>query len=144
MAAAVNKRTGLTVKQDKFCRAMLTAKTQGAAYRRAYDAANMGANAVDTEACLLMQNPRVAQRIETLRERMQAASDHSMLSIVSEIEALQRAALREGQFTPALNAILQKAKFLGIQAPPPPPDELKINLGPDWRALIGNKTDDED
>jgi hypothetical protein len=143
MAAAVNKRTGLTVKQDKFCRAMLTAKTQGAAYRRAYDAANMSAGAVDTEACLLMQNPKVSQRIETLRERIAAANDCTLATIVSEIDALQRSALREGQFTPALNAILQKAKFLGIQAPPPPPDELKINLGPNWEALIGAKIDDD-
>lgn len=143
MAGAVNKRTGLTAKQEKFCQASLTAKTQAAAYRRAFDAANMSAAAVDTEACLLLKNPKIAQRLETLRERMQAANDCTLATIVSEIDALQRSALREGQFTPALNAILQKAKFLGIQAPPPPPDEIKINLGPDWSALIGAKIEDD-
>lgn len=42
------------------------------AYRLAYDAENMSASAVHTEACLLVQNPKVAQRLEGLhRDREQ-------------------------------------------------------------------------
>ena len=144
MAGSVNKKTGLTIKQEMFCRAMLTAKTQSAAYRKCYEVADMLSSSVDVAASKLMADAKIKQRIETLRERMQAASDHSMMSIVAEIEALQKAAMSEGQFTPALNAILQKAKFLGIQAPPPPAEELKINLGPNWEALMGSKIADDE
>jgi len=143
MAGAVNKKTGLTLKQEMFCRAMLTAKTQAAAYRKCYEAADMLSTSVDVAACKLMADAKIKQRIETLRERMQAASDCTLVTIVNEIDALQRSALREGQFTPALNAILQKAKFLGINAPPPPPEEIKINLGPNWESLIGRKIEDD-
>ena len=56
---------GLTNKQRAFARAMLKgAGSQSAAYREAYDAEGMSANAVAREASLLMHHPKVAQMMD--------------------------------------------------------------------------------
>jgi hypothetical protein len=60
----------LTPKMQAFCDCVaLEGMNLSAAYRDAYDAENMSAAAVNTEASLLASNPAITKRIETLRER---------------------------------------------------------------------------
>ena len=77
--SATNTR-GLTDKQEAFAQAIFEGANFSDAYRQAYDAANMSAASIHTEACLLVQNPRVSQRLEQLnldreqQRRMQSLS----------------------------------------------------------------------
>ncbi len=67
---------GLTAKQDSFARNVADGLTLAASYRAAYDADGMSANAVHTEASLLMDNPRVAQRVNGLIAEKEAKTSH--------------------------------------------------------------------
>lgn len=60
----------LTVKQEKFIQNIIKGMSQREAYKDAYDAENMSDAVIDTEACLLMKNPKVAKRYEELIEAM--------------------------------------------------------------------------
>jgi len=57
---------GLTEKQETFCMSVFSGMSFSDAYRLAYDASNMSAACIHTEACLLVQNHKVSQRLEVL------------------------------------------------------------------------------
>lgn len=56
----------LTAKQEKFIQGIVTGLSQREAYKAAYDVKSMSDNAIDREACLLMKNPKIAQRHKEL------------------------------------------------------------------------------
>lgn len=58
----------LTAKQERFVQCMLEGMKQADAYRASYDASRMTDNAIYREASLLMENPKVAQRLQELRD----------------------------------------------------------------------------
>ena len=64
--SATSKNTGLTDKQEAFALAVFEGNNFSDAYRLAYDASNMSAACIHTEACLLVQNPKVSERLEVL------------------------------------------------------------------------------
>lgn len=61
---------GLTPKQEKFCQCYVDTGIASEAYRMAYDCANMKPNTVWNSACLLLQNPKVAQRVEEIEAEL--------------------------------------------------------------------------
>ncbi len=60
----------LTAKQEQFVQGIIQGLSQADAYRAAYNAENMSDNAIYREASLLMDNPKVAQRINELRAEL--------------------------------------------------------------------------
>lgn len=61
----------LTPKQEQFAKNIVIENmTQADAYRQAYDAENMSDNAIYREASLLVDNPKVAQRMKELRAEL--------------------------------------------------------------------------
>ena len=65
----------LTEKQEKFCQFYLdTDGNASEAYRMAYDASNMQPNSVWNTASILLDNPKVTQRIDEIRAERAAAS----------------------------------------------------------------------
>jgi hypothetical protein len=63
---------GLTDKQESFAMAVFEGSNFSDAYRQAYDAGNMSAATIHTEACLLVQHPKVSLRLDQLhRDREQ-------------------------------------------------------------------------
>ena len=60
----------LTAKQEQFVKGIIEGKTQAEAYRSAYSAKNMSDNAIYREASLLVENPKIAQRIKELRDEL--------------------------------------------------------------------------
>ena len=61
----VCRSTGLTEKQEAFCVALLAGiGSQSAAYKRAYNAENMLEATIWQEASRLMQNPKIAARLD--------------------------------------------------------------------------------
>ena len=68
----VLKRKGesmLTDKQEKFVQNIIQGMNQADAYRSAYSCKNMSDNAIYREASLLMDNPKVTQRLTFLSEK---------------------------------------------------------------------------
>lgn len=65
----------LTEKQEKFCQFYIdTDGNASEAYRMAYDAVNMQSNSVWNAASLLINNPKVTQRINEIRAERATAS----------------------------------------------------------------------
>lgn len=60
----------LTAKQEDFVQGIIKGLSQADAYREAYECKNMSDNAIYREASLLMDNPKVAQRIKELRDQL--------------------------------------------------------------------------
>ena len=60
----------LTAKQEKFVQNIIEGMSQADAYRFAYSCKNMSNNAIYREASILMDSPKIAQRVEELREKM--------------------------------------------------------------------------
>ena len=81
--SATNTR-GLTDKQEAFAQAIFEGANFSDAYRQAYDASNMSAASIHTEACLLVQNPKVSQRLEQLNlDRNSSGACRASLEVIS-------------------------------------------------------------
>lgn len=63
-----------TAKQEKFIKCIIDGMSQADAYRSAYSVKDMSDNAIYREASLLMNNPKVAQRLTELRNQMMKSS----------------------------------------------------------------------
>lgn len=60
----------LTPKQEAFVQNIIQGMSQADAYRSAYSCKSMSDNAIYREASLLMDNPKVTQRLSELREEL--------------------------------------------------------------------------
>lgn len=60
----------LTAKQEAFVQNIIQGMSQADAYRSAYSTKNMSDNAIYREASLLVENPKVAQRLKELRDEL--------------------------------------------------------------------------
>lgn len=79
-----NRQHKLTEKQERFCRHYLdTDGNASEAYRMAYDTTKMQPSTVYHSAWELMNNPRIAQRIDEIRAERREATDEQR----KEIEA---------------------------------------------------------
>lgn len=75
---------GLTIKQEKFCNKYLECGNASEAYRYAYDCSKMSDNAVWNSASLLLDNPKVTQRIAYLKDHLAEAAGISALQVIRE------------------------------------------------------------
>lgn len=60
----------LTAKQEQFVQNVIQGMSQADAYRSAYSCKRMSDNAIYREASLLMSSPKVAQRLNELRNEL--------------------------------------------------------------------------
>lgn len=106
----------LTPKQEKFCLAYLETGSQSEAYRIAYDVAVMTQSAVYVEACRLLDNPKIAQRLSDLREPIMARHAITVDTLLAELEEARKIALscETPQSSAAVGATMGKAKLLGL------------------------------
>jgi phage terminase small subunit len=103
----------LTHKQDTFARHVATGLSQHDAYLAAYDATNMLTNTVYVEACRLAANPKVAQRIEQLREAAWKAEHVTRQSVIHEAMEASRHASENGRHAAAVRGLEIAGKMLG-------------------------------
>lgn len=64
----------LTAKQEKFVQGIIQGKTQADAYREAYNCANMTDNSIYVNSSKLINETKIAQRIEELRKQIASTS----------------------------------------------------------------------
>jgi phage terminase small subunit len=137
------KNSELTRKQAAFCQAMLTTDNASDAYRAAYDAGGMSAATVHRAAHDVLENPKIAARLAELRA---PAAEFAQVSLCSHLAALKdvyTAALAAGQYSAAVAAEVARGKACGLYLVKVEAAG-KINLGPNWEALIGDKINDDD
>jgi hypothetical protein len=105
----------LTDKQEKFAQCIAKGYTQADAYREAYDCEDMIDNTVYKEACLLMNNPKITERVKELKERnLEKNYDRDVRYYLEKLEEIRQKAVAEGQYSAAVSAIKEDAKISGV------------------------------
>lgn len=110
------KRYPLTLKQQNFCRAY-TGEAKGnasEAYRIAYDAENMGDNAIYVEASRLMDDPKIALRVDSLQSEARERHKTTVDSITATLREAQEIARNGGNASALTAAALGEAKLHGL------------------------------
>ena len=67
---------GLTAKQEAFAQGVANGLTLADAYRQSYNAENMKEASIYTEASLLMDNPKIAQRVGGIQQAREDKTLH--------------------------------------------------------------------
>lgn len=86
----------LTPKQEQFALNIFEGMSQAEAYKASYNAEKMSDNAIYREASLLMSNPKIAQRIQELRDK---TAKYSIMSAQKRLEWLSNLISNEEEGT---------------------------------------------
>jgi phage terminase small subunit len=86
----------LTAKQEAFVHNIIQGMSQADAYRSAYSCKNMSDNAIYREASVLLDNPKVSQRLKELRDEL---AKPSIMSAQERMEWLTRLIQNEEEGT---------------------------------------------
>lgn len=101
----------LTEKQERFVQGIIEGKSQAEAYRSAYNCEKMSDNAIYREASLLIDAPKVAQRIKEIREQMMKPT---IMSAQERLELLTRIARGE---EPEREAHMVNGEVVEVEVP---------------------------
>lgn len=125
-------RGKLTEKQEAFCRAYLETGNASEAYRQCYDCSNMNGDSVNRTAKKLMDNVKIASRLEELRAPIIQKHNITIDSLIAELEEARIAALtaETPQSSAAVSATMSKAKLVGLdkQVADTAPTSIKIEI----------------
>lgn len=77
----------LTAKQEKFVRELIKGKSQREAYKSAYSAKNMSNATIDSNACRLLKDNKVAARYDELISKVRSKAEQQ--AIMTAVEILQ-------------------------------------------------------
>lgn len=106
----------LTQKQEMFAIAYIETGNASEAYRRAYNAANMKPESINVNACKLLADAKVAQRVDDLRKAQVERLSLTVDDLIAELDEARQIALTAAkpQSSAAVSATLGKAKLLGM------------------------------
>lgn len=108
----------LTDKQDAFALAYVETGNAAEAYRRAYDVSESARDGwLYVEACQLLDNPKVALRIEELQAQAQRLSIYTLGKAIDEYEEARNLAIKLENPAAAVSAINGKVKLFGLGQP---------------------------
>lgn len=127
-----NRTMTLTPKQEAFCLAYLETGNASEAYRRSYSAERMKPNTVNRRAFDLLEDSKIAARLETAREAARARNAVTVDSLLSELEEARQAALQAEpapQSSAAVAATMGKAKLMGLDK------QVVEHTGPNGKPL---------
>jgi hypothetical protein len=121
----------LTPKQEAFCLAFLETGNAAQAYRTAYDVADDAKDGwLYVEACQLLDNPKVALRLKSLRDQAERLSIFNLSAAMDEFEEARKLALSVENPAAMVAATNGKVKLFGLDRP----GRLEIS-GPDRGAI---------
>ncbi len=104
----------MTPKQEKFCQAYVETGNASEAYRQAYDAENMKPQTINQRAHDLMENGKIAVRIEALMAAARERHDITMDNITGQLMQDRGYAIKFGQAGAAVSASVAIAKLHGL------------------------------
>lgn len=132
----------LTIKQEKFCQLYVEKGNASEAYRAAYNADNMKKETVNRNAKSLIDNNKIATRIDELKKKIEKRHDITVDSLIKELEEARSAALAAEtvQASAAVNATMSKAKLLGLDKQIIEQTNLNINFNKPLSDLFENNS----
>jgi phage terminase small subunit len=106
----------LTPKQEKFCCVYIETGNASEAYRQSYSAGKMKTESINVNACKLLANTNVAQRVAELQAAAAKRHELTVDDLIKELEEARIAALtcENPQSSAAVGATMGKAKLLGL------------------------------
>lgn len=104
----------LTQKQENFCLAYIETGNASASYRRAYDCARMSDASINRKAKELMDNGKIAARIEELRAPVRERSQLTLEQHLADLKRLRDAAERDGKYSAAIAAETNRGRASGL------------------------------
>ena len=104
----------LTPKQEAFVKAFMETGNASQAYRTAYDAENMKDSAIHVSASQLLRNPKVALRLEQIRESAQKRHDITIARLTDMLIADRELAREFKAPAAAVSAVLAIGKLHGL------------------------------
>lgn len=107
---------GLTIKQEAFCQAYIETGNASEAYRTAYAADKMKAEAIHVKASELLSNGKVSVRLKELQGEIKQRHNVTVDSLLAELEEARQKALsaETPQSSAAVAATMGKAKLTGL------------------------------
>jgi len=109
---------GLTEKQEAFCLAFFETGNAAEAYRRSYDVAEDAKNSwIYVEACQLLDNPKIALRLQDLRDQAARLSIYTVRDALDEYDEARQIAKQEKNPNAIVAAVSGKVKLLGLDQP---------------------------
>ena len=107
---------GLTPKQEKFCQVYVETSNASEAYRQSYNVSpSAKEQTIWRSAHEVLENPKVAARLEELRAESQKRHDVTVDSLIKELEEARKVGKDRGQAAAMVQATMSKAKLLGIE-----------------------------
>jgi len=108
--------SNLTPKQESFCLLYIELGNASEAYRRSYDAEDMNQNTVNKNASVLLENTKIATRLDQIRKDHMRRHNLTVGDLLAELEEARQAALgaENPQSGAAVSATMGKAKLLGL------------------------------
>ena len=103
----------LTPKQEKFCQLYVETGNASEAYRQAYNSKGK-METVNRTAKDLLDNPKIAARLNQIRERHVKRHEVTVDSLIGELEEARLLALELAQPSAAVSASMGKAKIYGL------------------------------
>lgn len=104
----------LTQKQETFCLAVIEGLNNSDAYRRAYSADRMKPETVNRKAKALIDDGKIAARIDELRKPAVAAAQVTLEQHLMDLKRLRDLAESEGKYGPAIQAEMARGKASGL------------------------------
>ena len=104
----------LTPKQEAFCLAYLETGNASEAYRRAYDAEIMKPESINRKAKDVIDNVKIAARIEALRKPALKRAQMTLEGHLADLQMLRDKALEADQFSAAISAEIARGKASGV------------------------------
>ncbi|EAX6330702.1 terminase small subunit [Salmonella enterica] len=107
---------GLTIKQEAFCQAYIETGNASEAYRTAYAADKMKAEAIHVKASELLSSGKVSVRLKELQGEIKQRHNVTVDSLLAELEEARQKALsaETPQSSAAVAATMGKAKLTGL------------------------------
>ena len=122
--------TKLTAKQEAFCIAYIETGNASEAYRTAYDAEDMKPETVNRAAKQLMDNCKIATRLEEIQKPIRERAEITLESHLERLKHLSNMAEAAEQYSSAIKAEESRGKASGLYT------EKKEITGKDGAPLI--------
>lgn len=141
----------LTPKQEKFCQEYISTGNKSEAYRRAYNASNMGEATINVTASNMERNSKIAIRLKELRKEIKDkflyTKEQSILRDLKLIKRYEEASdiLSNPNSTPQEVEVAERTiRYIGVAGYSQTQDRLSKQLGFNEVIKIENKVDVND
>lgn len=104
----------LTHKQESFCIAYIETGNASEAYRQSYSAKNMKPETINRNAKKLIDDNKIATRIQELRKPAVEAAQITLEGHLRDLEDLRNKAMEANQYSAAITAEVNRGKVAGL------------------------------